>query len=71
MITTTARARGDMRVVMAGAMKGWKYVGFISGIVGFTGVALYPIIIYPLQNIETYSKYTLLLRCLVYHILAF
>jgi hypothetical protein len=56
---------------MAGAMKGWKYVGFISGIVGFTGVALYPIIIYPLQNIETYSKYTLLLRCLVYHILAF
>lgn len=37
-------------------MKGWKYVGFISGIVGFIGVALYPIIIYPLQNIETYKE---------------
>jgi hypothetical protein len=43
---------------MGGALKGWKYVGFISGIVGFIGVALYPVIIYPLQNIEIYSKYS-------------
>lgn len=43
-------------IVMAAPLKGWRYVAFISGIVGFIGVALYPIIIYPLQNIETYSK---------------
>jgi hypothetical protein len=41
---------------MAAYLKGWKYVAFISGIVGFIGGALYPIIIYPIQNIETYSK---------------
>lgn len=46
----------DVRVAMGGALKGWKYVGFISGIVGFIGVAVYPVIIYPLQNIEAYSK---------------
>jgi hypothetical protein len=44
---------------MAAHMKGWKYVAFISGIVGFIGVALYPIVIYPLQNIDVYSKYIL------------
>jgi hypothetical protein len=42
--------------MMAAPLRGWKYVAFISGIVGFIGAALYPIIIYPLQNIESYSK---------------
>ncbi|KDR20208.1 hypothetical protein L798_05687 [Zootermopsis nevadensis] len=37
-------------------MKGWRYVAFIGGIVGFIGAASYPIIIYPLQNIDTYKK---------------
>ncbi|XP_026475035.1 small integral membrane protein 20 [Ctenocephalides felis] len=29
-------------------LKGWKYVAFVSGIVGFTGCAIYPIIIHPM-----------------------
>lgn len=45
-----------MRIPMGGVLKGWKFVGFISGIVGLIGVAVYPVIIYPIQNVETYSK---------------
>lgn len=37
-------------------LKGWKYVGFITGLVGFIAIALYPIIIDPMMNADKYSK---------------
>lgn len=37
-------------------LKGWKYVGFIGGVVGVIAVALYPIVIYPILNADEYSK---------------
>lgn len=43
-------------------LKGWKYVGFIAGIVGFIGVAIYPIVVAPLMNVDKYSKYIILTK---------
>lgn len=37
-------------------LKGWKYVAFISAFVGGIGLAIYPIIIYPMTHIDDYSK---------------
>lgn len=32
---------------MAATLKGWRYAAFIGGFVSFIGLALYPIIVYP------------------------
>lgn len=37
-------------------LKGWKYAGFIAGVVGFIGLAIYPIVIAPMLNTDKYSK---------------
>lgn len=37
-------------------LSGWRYVAFISTIVGVTGAAIYPIIIQPLIDPSYYSK---------------
>ncbi|XP_069160911.1 small integral membrane protein 20 [Procambarus clarkii] len=37
-------------------LSGWRYHVFIGGLVGFIGAALYPIIIYPMMNIDAYKK---------------
>lgn len=47
-------------------LKGWKYIAFISAFVGGIGLATYPIIIYPMMNIEEYSKFELKLNLLKY-----
>lgn len=36
-------------------LKGWKYAAFIGSIVGFIGIAIYPIIIEPMRNPEKYK----------------
>lgn len=41
---------------MAQTLKGWRYAAFIGGIVGFIGLACYPIIIYPMMHVEEYKK---------------
>lgn len=38
-------------------LKGWRYVAFISGIVGAIGLAVYPVIIKPMYDNSKYSKY--------------
>ncbi|KAJ9589003.1 hypothetical protein L9F63_017698 [Diploptera punctata] len=40
---------------MTAGLRGWKYAAFIGGIVGFIGAATYPIIIYPMMNIDHYN----------------
>lgn len=40
-------------------LKGWRYAGFIAGIVGFIGITIYPIVIDPALNPEKYSKITI------------
>lgn len=37
-------------------LKGWKYVAFITGIVGFIGAAVYPVVIEPMLNVDKYSN---------------
>lgn len=37
-------------------LKGWKYAAFFAGVVGFIGVAIYPIVIEPIRNADKYSK---------------
>uniref|UniRef100_A0A069DMY6 Putative conserved secreted protein n=1 Tax=Panstrongylus megistus TaxID=65343 RepID=A0A069DMY6_9HEMI len=37
-------------------LKGWKYVLFMTGIVGSIGAATYPIIIRPMLYTEEYKK---------------
>lgn len=37
-------------------MRGKNYTLFVAGIVGFIGLACYPIIIEPMMNTEKYSK---------------
>ncbi|CAH0397143.1 unnamed protein product [Chilo suppressalis] len=36
--------------------KGWRYVAFLTGFVGFIGVTLYPIIISPMMDSSEYKK---------------
>lgn len=43
-------SRGGPRLV------GWRYVGFVSGIVGIIGLAVYPAIIAPMRNPEPWKK---------------
>jgi hypothetical protein len=35
---------------------GWKYAAFIGSIVGFIGIACYPIIVEPMMNPDKYKK---------------
>ncbi|GAB6027133.1 hypothetical protein CHUAL_013895 [Chamberlinius hualienensis] len=35
---------------------GWRYGVFVGSIVGAIGLATYPIIIYPMLNVEKYKK---------------
>ncbi|XP_071523297.1 small integral membrane protein 20 [Panulirus ornatus] len=42
-------------MVMA-ILRGWRYGLVVGGLVGFISAALYPIIIYPLLNVDTYKK---------------
>ena len=35
---------------------GWKYAAFVGSIVGFIGLATYPIIIHPMMYPEEYKK---------------
>ena len=42
---------------MAGKLVGWKYGAFIASVVGFTGLALYPIAIEPMMNADKWRKY--------------
>lgn len=37
--------------------RGWRYVAFISGFVGFIGLALYPIAISPMIDASEYSMF--------------
>ncbi|XP_069962551.1 small integral membrane protein 20 [Bactrocera oleae] len=37
-------------------LRGWRYAAFISCIGGGIGVALYPIIIEPMMNVEKYRE---------------
>ncbi|XP_053959035.1 small integral membrane protein 20 [Anastrepha obliqua] len=37
-------------------LRGWRYVAFISCIVGGVGAALYPIIVEPMINVEKYKE---------------
>ncbi|CRL00027.1 CLUMA_CG013315, isoform A [Clunio marinus] len=37
-------------------LKGWKYAAFIGSIVGFIGLAIYPIIIEPMRNPQKYKE---------------
>lgn len=37
-------------------LKGWKYAAFIGSIVGFIGIACYPIIIDPMLNPAKYKE---------------
>lgn len=37
-------------------LTGWRYVAFLSTIVGITGAAIYPIIIQPLMDPTYYRK---------------
>lgn len=37
-------------------LKGWRYAAFIGGIVTIIGAAVYPAVIYPMLNIDKYSK---------------
>lgn len=36
--------------------KGWRYTGFIVGLVGFIGLAMYPIAISPMIDPSKYSE---------------
>lgn len=38
--------------------KGWRYTAFITGFVGFIGLALYPIAIAPMIDPSGYSEFT-------------
>lgn len=40
-------------------LSSWKYAAFIGAIVGGIGIALYPIIIYPMMHVDEYSKYVI------------
>lgn len=35
---------------------GWKYGALVGGVIGLIGVAIYPIIIYPMMNVDEYKK---------------
>lgn len=37
-------------------LKGWRYAGFIGGIVAVIGAAVYPVVIYPMLNVDKYSE---------------
>ncbi|XP_028901479.1 small integral membrane protein 20 [Zeugodacus cucurbitae] len=37
-------------------LRGWRYAAFISCIVGGISVALYPIIVEPMMNVEKYKE---------------
>jgi hypothetical protein len=41
-------------------LKGWKYGVFLGTVVGVIGLALYPIVIYPMLNTSEYSKFLIL-----------
>ncbi|XP_002134874.2 uncharacterized protein [Drosophila pseudoobscura] len=38
------------------ALRGWKFVGFVSCIVGAIGLAVYPVILDPMLNTEKYKS---------------
>jgi len=40
-------------------LKGWKYVAFLGSIVGFIGIATYPIIISPMLDSSDYSNFVI------------
>ncbi|KAG7174777.1 Small integral membrane protein 20-like, partial [Homarus americanus] len=37
-------------------LRGWRYGVFVGGLVGFISAALYPIVIYPMMNVDNYKK---------------
>ena len=37
-------------------ISGWKYAAFVGSIVGFIGLACYPIIVEPMLNPDKYKK---------------
>ncbi|XP_017461451.1 PREDICTED: small integral membrane protein 20 [Rhagoletis zephyria] len=36
-------------------LRGWRYAAFISCIIGGIGIALYPIVVEPMMNVERYK----------------
>lgn len=36
-------------------LRGWRFIGFVSCIVGAIGVTLYPVIVDPMINAEKYK----------------
>lgn len=43
-------------------LKGWRYVAFISGIVGAIGLAVYPVIIKPMYDNSKYKDIQKIVR---------
>lgn len=41
---------------MAVILKGWKYALYVGSIVGFIGIAIYPIIIDPMLNPSKFKE---------------
>ncbi|CAH0558947.1 unnamed protein product [Brassicogethes aeneus] len=37
-------------------LTGWRYAGLIGGLIGAIGLAIYPIIIDPMLNVEKYKR---------------
>ncbi|XP_022185238.2 small integral membrane protein 20 [Nilaparvata lugens] len=37
-------------------LQGWRFAGFVGGMLGVLGLALYPIMIYPMYNTDEYKK---------------
>nr|QBX89073.1 phoenixin [Nephrops norvegicus] len=37
-------------------LRGWRYGLFVGGLVGFISAALYPIVIYPMMNVDNYKN---------------
>ncbi|XP_064548417.1 uncharacterized protein LOC135435338 [Drosophila montana] len=38
------------------ALRGWRFVGFVSCIVGAIGITLYPVIVDPMINTQKYKS---------------
>jgi len=37
-------------------LHGWRYATFVSVIVGTIGLALYPVVVYPMQHADEYKE---------------
>uniref|UniRef100_A0A2R5LHA0 Putative secreted protein n=1 Tax=Ornithodoros turicata TaxID=34597 RepID=A0A2R5LHA0_9ACAR len=43
-------------------LKGWRYAAFIGGFVSLIGIAVYPVVIYPLLHANEYKEIQKLTR---------